>query len=163
MATRFSTKYLPRVIPTNTAQAVYDFLSQSVQWVDSIPSRTRGFTRKACMVDLDNPSLSNEVISETLRTVLSKIGYKLGTNFSILGIYLNYYRNGYEFAPSHNHPKQRQLIISLGATRTLIVGKKRYMLNSGDVILFGSSAHEVPVEPEVTEGRISIALFVLPL
>jgi hypothetical protein len=79
-----------------------------------------------------------------------------------LGAYINYYRDGNDWAPSHSHPKQVQMIISLGTTRNLIVGTKTYILNSGDMIIFGSSTHQVHVEPEVTEGRISIATFMVP-
>ena len=57
------------------------------------------------------------------------------------------------------YPKQCQVVISLGATRTLIIGKKTFSLNNGDVIIFGSSTHGVPKEPTITNGRISIATF----
>jgi quercetin dioxygenase-like cupin family protein len=75
---------------------------------------------------------------------------------------LNRYRNGDDFTPSHSHPRQHQIVVSLGASRTLKVGAKNYRLSHGDVILFGSSAHEVPKEPECKSERISIAVFMAP-
>ena len=42
---------------------------------------------------------------------------------------------------------------------SLKIGTKNYNMSSGDVIIFGSSNHGVPIEEEVTEGRISIAVF----
>ena len=55
------------------------------------------------------------------------------------------------------------MIISLGATRNLIVGDTTYTLNSGDVVIFGSSTHQVPIQQTVNDGRISIATFMIPI
>lgn len=79
------------------------------------------------------------------------------------GIYLNYYRDGNDWAPSHSHPGETQLIISLGATRSLKIGTKTYEIGNGDVIVFGSSSHSIIQDPSITEGRISIATFCHPL
>jgi hypothetical protein len=38
-----------------------------------------------------------------------------------------------------------------------------YALKSGDVIVFGASSHGVPKQLDVTEGRISIATFAVPI
>ena len=54
------------------------------------------------------------------------------------------------------------MIVSLGTTRNLIVGSKTYALHSGDVITFGGSTHKVPIQDEVSTGRISIATFMIP-
>ncbi len=75
-------------------------------------------------------------------------------------VYVNYYRDGNDFCPTHRHKGTEQIIISLGATRRLHVGKRYFELDDGDVIVFGSSNHGVPQESGVTEGRISIAVFV---
>ena len=42
--------------------------------------------------------------------------------------------------------------------RTLTVGKKDYLLNSGSVLIFGSSSRGIEKE-ENRKGRISIAVF----
>ena len=80
-----------------------------------------------------------------------------------LGTYVNHYRNGQEWAPSHSHRGQVQMIVSLGTTRNLTVGSKTYPLHSGDVITFGSSTHQIPIQSEVNTGRISIATFMVPI
>lgn len=79
------------------------------------------------------------------------------------GVYLNYYRNGEMWTPNHSRPGTHQLVISLGATRTLEVTKKKIPMKNGDAILFGSATHGVPKEPEITTGRISIATFMRPV
>ena len=118
-------------------------------------------SRKAYHTDLyGEMNEIDEFIRDLVFTTLEQI--KTG-EYNVLGSYVNYYRDGTDFAPSHNHPKQVQLVISLGATRKLIVCKKQYEMSSGDVIVFGSSQHEVPLEPEITEGRISIATFMFRL
>jgi hypothetical protein len=89
------------------------------------------------------------------------INNEVSIDYYILGVYINYYRDGNDWTPNHSHPKQVQLIISLGATRTLTIGKKDYLMESGDVAIFGSSIHGIRKEPEVKEGRISIATFML--
>ncbi len=43
-------------------------------------------------------------------------------------IYLNYYKNGTDFCPGHSHRGSRQVVISLGTTRVLKVGKKDYAI-----------------------------------
>ena len=70
-------------------------------------------------------------------------------------------KNGHH-PPWGSHRGQVQMILSLGTTRNLIVGSKTYALNSGDVITFGSSTHQVPIQDEVSTGRISLATFMVP-
>lgn len=83
--------------------------------------------------------------------------------YQILGIYLNYYKDETMYTPSHSH-KTHQLVLSLGETRTLIVGSKQYMMEHNSCILFGKSSHKVPKELEKKKkGRISIATFMLPI
>ena len=76
------------------------------------------------------------------------------------GIYLNYYRDGNDFCPNHSHKDTKQLVLSFGTVRPLTVGKKDYNLKSGDGILFGSSIHGIPQDSDITNGRISIAIFI---
>ena len=103
-----------------------------------------------------------QMIEEEIEKVIKKCSLKTGGKEIIFGTYINYYRNGFDFLPSHSHKGMVQMVISLGATRKLTVGKKVYNIKNGDVIVFGSSSHGIPIEPEVTEGRISIATFMKP-
>lgn len=158
------TTLFPALIDKDLADFYYDYLKYNIKWEDGIKSRTKGFTRKAKAIDIsDEKNEQVALINDLIISVLSKIKDKINPVYKMLGVYLNYYENGKMFTPSHSHPKQHQVVISLGATRTLIVGTKRYTLNNGDVIIFGSSIHSIPVEEQVIDGRISIATFMLPL
>jgi len=96
------------------------------------------------------------VIDNCIIESLAKMGV---TSSGVYGIYLNYYRNGEDWTPNHSHPGMKQVVISLGATRLLTMGKSSYAMNNGDAIVFGSGIHGVPKDPTCTTGRISIALF----
>jgi len=98
-----------------------------------------------------DPILDNCIIK-----VLSTIN---NTQSQIYGIYLNYYRNGEDWTPNHSHPGMKQIVISLGADRILTMASNRYNMSNGDVIVFGSSIHGVPKDPNCKTGRISIAMF----
>ena len=134
----------------------YSNLIQELSWGEGVHSR-KGFTRLAC------PILTGE--NKTIDSIVSKAANSLGIDLkteSIVGIYVNFYLDGEMFCPNHKHVGSKQMVISLGATRTLIIGKKKYPMKSGDGVIFGSSLHGVPKEPEVKEGRISIACFIIP-
>lgn len=156
---RIYTEYFPSFLSKEIADYLYIELLNTVDWVDGIKGK-KGVTRLAKTIKTPNDI---ESIGQIFLGILDylKTNSKLNkiTDLAIFGLYLNYYRNGYDHAPKHSHPGTCQIIISLGATRTLNVGTKSYSLNSGDMILFGSSMHEVPIESEVKDGRISIATF----
>ena len=94
------------------------------------------------------------MVDDILNQVFIKLN--LHNQYQILGIYLNYYKDGNHYTPSHSHKGMTQLVVSLGTSRTLKVGFKDYRLNNGDAIVFGSSTHSIPQE-NTNEGRISIA------
>lgn len=155
-ASRVITNHIPGLIPEEDALRYYDYLSRNIDWQDGIPSKIHGFTRKAYALPMEEEP-------EIWRLVLNTI-QSLGLDpAKMQGVYLNFYRTGNEYTPGHSHPGMRQVIISLGASRTLYLGtgksEKRFLLSNGDVIIFGSGLHGIPKEPEVQEGRISIAIF----
>ncbi len=154
------TQYFSELISNETSKTIYEYLQNNLEWQDGIYSRKyKRMSRKAYLVKEDD---IDKFIEDIVIDVLSKINN--GDNqYALFGTYINYYRNGNDFLPSHSHPNTLQLVISLGSTRTLYVGKKEYKMKSGDVILFGSSSHNIPMEPEITEGRISIATFIKKL
>jgi hypothetical protein len=56
--------------------------------------------------------------------------------------------------------KTLQIIISLGATRTLLINNKKYNSNNGDVFIFNEQMHGVPKEKSLSSsGSISISIF----
>lgn len=133
----------------------------TLPWEAGIRSRN-GFTRLAHQLDLD--SKQGEKILEIVKDVLMQMKTQKSDlpNYAIFGVYINYYRDGTMYTPQHSHKGTHQLVISLGATRTLLIGKKQIRTSNGDAVLFGSSMHGVPKEP-CDKGRISIATFMMPV
>lgn len=148
---RIMTKYHPKLIDSDRATAIFEYLKNNIAWIDGINSYN-GFTRKAKPMTLGENDIVDTIIAETFQL----LGMK---EIVLYGIYLNYYRNGEDYTPSHCHKGMKQLIISLGSTRTLIVGNKSYNMSNGDVIIFGSSMHGIPKDHNCNDARISIALF----
>ncbi len=162
--TRVATQYYPSFFDQKKATDTYVYLRDAIPWEQGVKSRKTGFTRLAKPLDPGD----NKVVDDILTEALTKLN--LVDKYDILGIYLNYYQDGTHHTPAHSHQGMTQLIVSLGAIRTLRVGNKNYFLGNGDVIIFGSSTHSVPPEPSLlntspqfdTTGRISIATFMKP-
>jgi alkylated DNA repair dioxygenase AlkB len=152
------TIHLSKCIDEIDANQLFEFLLKNVDWGDGITTKTGQLTRKQGIV---TDELMFDMLSQIIQNSLEKLGiddlpfFGIGTE----SIYLNYYRDGNDYTPSHRHSDSRQLVISLGATRALKVGTKMYNLENGDVIFFGSSAHSVPKDESVTTARISVAVF----
>lgn len=156
MASRTKTTHLRGVLTEEAATLLYHQLKDALPWRDGIRSRRHGFTRKACALD---PEHLPSNILDALRVAAHAAGE---THAFIRGVYVNYYEDGTHWTPNHSHPGSVQWILSLGATRTLIVGKKHLAMANGDLAVFGAGIHGVPREPEITAGRISIAVFTDP-
>lgn len=176
---RVMTQYLPQALDRDLSLGTFEYLRLNVPWQEGIRSRS-GFTRLAYPIDPDGDSdvevtvrsLIDAVMSERRRrsrmprestsevdhevAVMSRLGHVA----TVHGVYLNYLVNGDHYVPAHTHAGSVQLVISLGAHRTLTVGRTDYRLQSGDAIVFGSSSHGVRKEPGAG-GRISIACFML--
>ncbi len=149
MSKRISTQHFEQFIPNDVAWCLYYTLRDTLGWTDGIKN-----TRKASPYKIGTHPELDSIIFQSI----NKCFYGEG-EATILGVYINYYRDGNDHAPSHSHYKQKQCIISLGATRTLIVGSKELQMKNGDIASFGSGSHSVPKDPQCTEGRISIAIF----
>jgi hypothetical protein len=148
------TIYLPHALDADRCTASYDYLASNIQWDDGVPSRTKGFTRFAKAMNLGEDSVVTDLVTDGLKAV--------GGDWDVIGLYLNYYLDGSNWTPTHSHKGTAQLIISLGATRTLTLAKKDFALANGDVMLFGAGIHSIPLAPDVKDGRISIATFMVP-
>jgi len=156
---RIKTLHFKGLLAKEAADSLYSYLKDNIKWEESIKAKAKGYTTSRLGKALDFED--DEKVDDTIAAVLQSLN--LSYNLLLLSIYLNYYRNGGDMSPAHSHPKQCQIIISLGATRILTIGKKEYHLANGDVVVFGSSTHGIPLMPEVKEGRISIALFTIPI
>jgi alkylated DNA repair dioxygenase AlkB len=151
--------YYPKLIDTDTAESLFLYLQHNTPWQDGIRDRSKKITRQAYSVDIGSGNPVDLLIIDIVIGVVAKIAT---ANYRVGGIYVNHYRDGNDRTPTHSHPETIQLIISLGATRTLKIKSHTYPLSSGDVIVFGGSPHGVPAEPHVTTARISIATFLIP-
>lgn len=145
------TQVFPSVFSETESSQLMQWCIDNLVWTEGVRSR-KGFTRLASSFQPGE----YEIMDMTIAKAFSLCGME-GT--TLLGIYVNLYRDGNDFTPNHSHPKQKQVVISLGETRTLTVGKKNYELCSGDVVVFGSSIHGIPKQPEKKCARISIATF----
>jgi hypothetical protein len=150
-------KYFPKAIDEKEATDLYHYMKDNVKW-DFI--KENGRTHTPICLDY-NCAINNRI--KIVADKASEIAC-LNETHTIWGTHLNYYQNGNNYVPPHNHLIQYQVIISLGATRTLIVNDENIKLENGDIVMIGKGVfHSVPIEPEVTEGRISIALFFEPI
>lgn len=159
---RIKTKHFKSIIDEKTSTFYYDLLKNSVNWDKGIKDKYNKETRPAKNIeDIENEDIVN-MITELIFKALDKINFISKNEYKQLIIhdqYINYYVSGNNYTPMHSHHGLVQIVISLGTTRTLIIGKKEYKSENGDVFVFGSSTHGVPKEEKIKEGRISIALF----
>jgi hypothetical protein len=158
MTSKCKTTFVKNVIPSDRATEIYSFLENNIEWEEGVRSK-KGFTRKAKPLRMGELDMIDEIILFALQKLNKE------KNYLIHFIYLNYYANKDMWCPNHTHIKEKthQLVISLGATRTLHVAKKDYLMENGDIILFGTALHGVPKEDKYCEGRISIAVFMEPI
>jgi len=109
---------------------------------------------------------------DVLRIIQERIEKFLGETFN--HIMLNRYQSGEEYIGRHRDTKQNKVIasLSLGAERTFIftpgkkaveqgaISKKLILQNGSLLIMQGDTQkywkHEIPKEPKVKEGRISL-------
>jgi hypothetical protein len=150
------TQYFEQIFDADTAESTYTFLKDNISWEQGIYSKSKGkYSRKAYHHNPESDTIVDIFINNLVHTALDKVG-----NCQYYGVYLNYYMDGTNFCPNHSHKGTKQLVLSFGAVRTLTIGKKTYEPKSGSGILFGSSIHGIPEEPEIEDGRISIAIFI---
>lgn len=153
---RCKTQVLKKVIDVEKCKYWYTYLKENIKWEESVRSK-KGFTRNGKLIDLAEYMDLYQLIYDVIQQFNSPYKYK------ILMTYLNNYENGEMWSPNHTHPKMHSLVISLGATRNFNLNKKIIEVENGDAIMFGSAVHGVPKQPEVKEGRISIAVFLSPI
>jgi len=79
------------------------------------------------------------------------------------GAYLlcNWYPDGNTNIAPHQHDFW-SAIISFGASRVFSLDNEPLLLNEGDLLVFGTQKHSVPRMPDVSDGRISVAIFWYP-
>lgn len=155
MASITRTEHFPSLIDADTATFAFEHLRDAIEWEEGIRSK-HGRTRLAKSLGMDDDEVVYGIVSSALDKMVG--GKNNMKAVAIFGIYLNRYRTGDDYTPAHSHKGTAQIIISLGGTRTLTIGKKSYSMANGDAAIFGGSVHGVPKE-KTNEERISIALF----
>ena len=124
----------------------------NLPWHDGIRTRYGGITRKAYRIDHGTHLFY--YLSQYISSIL--LQYPMG---NVAGFYLNLYENEDMYTPTHKHVGSNQLVISLGATRSLLIGKQNIVCENGDLIIFGEQPHSVPKTNTHVGQRISIATF----
>lgn len=79
-----------------------------------------------------------------------KLPYGFSTSF-------NWYPSGDAKVAPHRHDNWT-ISLSFGASRILTVDYQECLMDDGDLVIFGTQKHGVPLMPEVKEGRISLIL-----
>ena len=139
--------YLEASVADNLYAELY-----KLPWGPGIKTRFGGETRKAIMVSTTSPLF--DFIMQYVEKAIRE--YKIG---HVVGFYLNLYENGDMWTPNHVHRGTNQLVLSLGGTRSLKVGDRKYTLENGDCIMFGEHLHGIPKTKKKCAPRISIATF----
>lgn len=152
---KIRTKHFKRLIPEDQAWCLYYTLKDQLPWADGIKGRKAVHYSMGMLPELD------DLILNCIKQTCLK---QENDQETILGVYINYYRDGNDFTPNHIHKLQKQLIISLGETRTLTVSNKDYNMENGDVAIFGSSTHGVPKNSSITKVEsVSLYLWIMVL
>jgi len=115
-----------KILSNRTSAELFYHLYHNIAWEQSIPSRNKsinnGFTRMGASLSLDDERLIQ--VLPYLLDAVELLKPEEIKNYQIVGVYCNLYENGTYYTPNHSHPGQHQIVLSLGATRTLKVGKK---------------------------------------
>jgi hypothetical protein len=155
------TCFFEQLISPEAALKLYELLQNRITWGEGIISKRSGHTRHAVAMSIQDTYglIKNAPFGDKVWTAIKTVIDENSIRTSCQDVYINYYKTGEEWTPNHTHKGTSQFVLSLGQTRTLVIGKKKFVMSSGDAALFGSSMHGVPKDPSVNEGRISIAFF----
>ena len=74
---------------------------------------------------------------------------------------LNFYPDGFSSIASHRHNCWTALL-SMGAPRCLSIDRANVLMEDGDLTVFGTHKHGVPLMPHEGGGRISLVMFYRP-
>eukprot|EP00929_Paragymnodinium_shiwhaense_P105635 TRINITY_DN70689_c0_g1_i1.p1 TRINITY_DN70689_c0_g1~~TRINITY_DN70689_c0_g1_i1.p1 ORF type:complete len:1087 (-),score=322.18 TRINITY_DN70689_c0_g1_i1:443-3703(-) len=153
-----------------TDPAIYDEILNNTAWATNV-ARTRDFSTGASHLKYDKEGnlkrQSNQSAKYTKGTspAFDKCIQKLFAEYGIMdrtsGISVNWYPDGDAMLGSHRHDCWTALF-SFGYERILTIDKTPVLCQDGDLVIFGTQRHGVPVMPEITEGRITIPVFFYP-
>ena len=168
--------YYPRVITPALATIWFDALRKQGDWHEStrmMYERLVGVPRLHCHYAIANPALP-----KVLREVLTVVKQHIDAPFNSIG--MNCYRDEHDSVAPHNDklheliPHQPIVLLSLGATRTMVIQRKQpprlkteLELEAGSLLLMGWNAqlhydHSIPKLRWPVGMRISVAFRVRP-
>ncbi|HUA81129.1 MAG TPA: alpha-ketoglutarate-dependent dioxygenase AlkB [Dyella sp.] len=168
--------YQPGVISSSSAATWFDTLRQQGHWHETsrmMYERMVGVPRLHCHYAITDPALP-----KVLRDALAVIKQQVDAPFNSIG--LNFYRDEHDSVAPHNDklhelvPHQPIVLLSLGATRTMVIRRKlpphlktELELEAGSLLLMGWNAqlhydHGIPKLPRPVGPRISVAFRVRP-
>lgn len=149
---------------------IYDEILQNTKWRGS-NARTRDFNTGAYHLKYDK--LGNmkweghqggkyeKGISPLMDKALQKLFAVYGIADRTSGIIVNWYPDGSCNLGSHRHDCWTALF-SFGHERILTLDNTPLLMQHGDLAIFGTQRHGVPVMPEIDEGRITLVVFFYP-
>ncbi|RDS83344.1 alpha-ketoglutarate-dependent dioxygenase AlkB [Dyella psychrodurans] len=168
--------YQPGVISPALASAWFSALRDAVDWHASarmMYERMVDVPRLHTHYTIDDPGLP-----DVLREALAVVGANVHASFNSIG--LNFYRDEHDSVAPHNDklhelvPHQPIALLSLGATRTMVIRRKlpphlktELELEAGSLLLMGWNAqlhydHGIPKLRRPVGPRISLAFRVRP-
>ncbi|MFC3652429.1 alpha-ketoglutarate-dependent dioxygenase AlkB [Dyella humi] len=168
--------YYPDVIAPALAATWFDALREQGDWHESsrmMYERLVGVPRLHCHYDIAHPALP-----KVLRDALVVVKQHVDAPFNSIG--LNCYRDEHDSVAPHNDklhelvPHQPIVLLSLGASRTMVIQRKKpprlkteLELEAGSLLLMGWNAqlhydHSIPKLRQPVGMRISVAFRVRP-
>lgn len=169
--------YQPDVIPSSLATTWFDTLCQQGDWHETsrmMYERMVGVPRLHCHYTIADPALP-----KVLHAALAIVKQHVDAPFNSIG--LNFYRDEHDSVAPHNDklhelvPHQPIVLLSLGATRTMVIRgklpphlKTELELEAGSLLLMGWNAqlhydHGIPKLRQPVGARISVAFRVRPM
>lgn len=149
---------------------IYEEILQNTEWKAS-NARTRDFATGAYHLKYDQrgnirwEGHQNGKYKPGLSPATDKILQKLFAEYGIAdrtsGIITNWYPDGQGNLGSHRHDCWTALF-SFGHERILTIDNTPLLMQDGDLCIFGTQRHGVPIMPQITEGRITLVVFFYP-
>lgn len=150
--------------------AIYDEILQNTEW-KATNARTRDFATGAYHIKYDQRGnirweghqngKYKQGLSPSMDKVLQKLFAEYGIADRTSGVITNWYPDGKGNLGSHRHDCWTALF-SFGHERILTIDNTPLLMQDGDLCIFGTQRHGVPIMPEVDEGRITLVIFFYP-
>lgn len=134
--------YKTAVITDDQATNLYYYLKNNFREMDEANgmSITNDMDYFGCENYLVNP---NEFLFKGLSSMINHVLSQMDVRYTILSIYLNFYKDGQLFIPSHTYRDKCQLVITLGKGHILRIEDKNLYMQNGDAILSDAVDHTI--------------------